>query len=154
MANRKTPDRGAGDERPARRYAAVVAVAILGSAGYVVRFAGLPDGIPPVYLAFHLVPAWLAIGIALAGVRTARDGGDAVREERWRWLLIGVAVAPAAAGATALVAAPAYGAVDAFIAGGMVGASLAISTAFGLVVHAAATRARRVDTPVESLAVA
>lgn len=147
--------RGTGDEKPApaNRYVGLLAVAALGSVGYVAQFAGLPEDIPPVYLAFHLVPAWLAIGIAGVGIRNGRAQGNPVREQRWRWLLTGVALAPVAASATALIAAPAYGATNAFIAGGMVGAPLAISLAFALVVHTAGTRARasgRVSRSVET----
>jgi uncharacterized membrane protein len=136
--------RGSRTARPAspRTYAAIVVAAALASIVYAALSADLPDSVPHSLAAYHLVPAWLAMAIALAGVRNARANGDVVREQRWRWLLCGVSAAPAAASTTALLAAPVYTATDAFVAGGMVGAPVAITVAFALVVHAAATPKR------------
>ncbi len=130
-----------------------LAVAIFGSVIYTVLFSRLPGSVPDAVLAYHLVPVWLAAAIAVAGIRNARVAGDAVREQRWRWLLAGVALAPVAASVTALLAAPVYTATDAVLAGGMDGAPLPITVAFALVVWQARVR-RRTPAPVDQLALA
>lgn len=130
-----------------------LAVAILGSVIYTVLFSRLPESVPDSVLAYHLVPLWLAVAIAVVGIRNARAVGDRVREQRWRWLLAGVALAPVAASVTALLAAPVYTATDAVLVGGMDGAPLPITAAFALVVWKARVR-RPTAAPVDQFALA
>ncbi|BAX95838.1 hypothetical protein MSTE_00497 [Mycobacteroides stephanolepidis] len=124
-------------------YAWIVGVAVLGSAGYAALASRLPDSIPRSLAAYHVVPVWIAIVITLTGVWHARVRDDGAREQRWRWLLCGVASAPVAACLTVLVSAPVYTAPDAVIAGGMVGAPGPIAVAFALIVYVAARRVSR-----------
>lgn len=122
-------------------YAWMLGPAALGSVGYTVLALRLPEEIPRSLVAYHLVPLWIAVAISLAGAWRARSHGDATREQRWRWLLCGVAAAPVAACVTAAVGAPVYTASDAVIAGGMVGAPGPITIAFAVIVYTAARRA-------------
>ena len=144
---------GADTATAAPGYRMWLAVALFGSVIYTVLFSRLPESVPDAVLAYHLVPVWLAAAIAVAGIRNARVAGDGVREQRWRWLLAGVALAPVAASVTALLTAPVYTATDAVLAGGMVGASLPITAAFALVVWQARVR-RRTPAPADQLALA
>jgi len=139
LTQRGRPTAGARPVPPSA-YGGLLALLAVGSAGYGVLFARLPADIPSVFVWFHLLPAWLASAITLLGARAARATGDPTRERRWTWLFAGVAAAPTAASITALIASPGYGAVNAFTAGGMVGATLPITLSFAIVVHIAATR--------------
>lgn len=123
------------------RYGAALALAVLGSLSYTRLALQLPAPIPHSLVAFHLVPAWIAIGIAVIGVARARTRRTPARERQWRWLLWGFAAAPASAALFSLIVPPAFTAADAIIAGGMDGAGIPITICFAIVVRAAA-RAR------------
>lgn len=126
---------------PAWRYGAALALAVLGSLAYTRLVLQLPAPIPHSLVMFHLVPAWIAIGIAATGVAHARMRGAPTRERQWRWLLWGFAAAPVSAALFSLIVPPAFTAADAIIAGGMDGAGIPITICFAIVVRAAA-RAR------------
>lgn len=130
---------------PVRRYSVAsyvlsAGLALSGSIGYAALALRLPEYIPRSLAAYHLVPLWIALAISIAGAWRARARGQGVREQRWRWLMWGLAIAPIAACATVVVSAPVYSASDAVIAGGMVGAPGPITVAFALIVHNAARR--------------
>jgi len=126
---------------PVWRYGAALALAVVGSLSYARLTLQLPAPIPHSLVAFHLVPAWIAIGIATLGVTRARIQRTPARERQWRWLLWGFAAAPASAALFSLIVPPAFTAADAIIAGGMDGAGIPITICFAIVVRAAA-RAR------------
>ncbi|OBB99522.1 hypothetical protein A5784_22315 [Mycobacterium sp. 852013-50091_SCH5140682] len=128
-------------------YAGLLAVAIAGSIGYGALFSRLPAEVPPVFVWFHLLPLWLAIGVTLVGVGKSRVRNTPVLEQRWRWMLAGVAAAPIAACITALVAAPVYGTINGFIAGGMVGAPGPITIAFAVAVWSAKPASQSMKSP-------
>jgi uncharacterized membrane protein len=124
-------------------YYRLLTLAIISSIGYALLFERLPTEVPTTYIWFHLIPVWLAVAITLVGASHARARRDSVRERYWRWLLAGVAAAPATACLTAVVAEPAYGVINAFMAGGMVSAALAITVAFSIVVKDASKASQR-----------
>ena len=125
---------------PAWTYALPVVIAALGSLGDGALGLRLPHDVPQIIVLFHLVPAVIALAITLAGALHARAGGNAVREQRWRWLSYGAAFAPPMAFVLALISLPVYPLSEAVILGGMVGPAVPITLAFALVVHFSVTR--------------
>ena len=105
----------------------------------------LATGLPASYLAFHLVPAIGYVLICAAGVARARGTSDPGRERQWRLLLVGAASSSAVAFVTGLVASVAYGPLEGFIAGLMVGATVPVALTLTLVISRAA-RARRASS--------
>lgn len=147
LTQRPPPDETATPV-PAWRYGPAVVVAALGSLSYIGLTMQLPEPIPHTLVAFHLVPAWIAIALAAIGVARSRTRRTTARERQWRWLLWGFAAAPASASLFALIVPPAFTAADAIIAGGMDGAGIPITICFAIVVRAAArSRSNGPDHP-------
>ncbi|MCV7354348.1 DUF2306 domain-containing protein [Mycolicibacterium fluoranthenivorans] len=141
IASRQAPSDEADTAAPVWRYGAAVALAVLGSLTYTGLTSRLPEPIPHSLVAFHLVPVWISIAMALLGVARARARDNVARERQWRWLLWGFAAAPLSASLYSLIVPPDFTAADAIIAGGMDGAAIPITICFAVIVRAAA-RAR------------
>ncbi len=123
---------------PAWNYGAAAALAVVGSLAYTGLTSRLPEPIPHSLVAFHLVPVWISVALAAAGVARARSRRDTTRERQWRWLFWGFAAAPTSASLYSLIVPPDFTAADAIIAGGMDGAAIPITVCFAVIVRAAA----------------
>ncbi|MBI3223845.1 MAG: DUF2306 domain-containing protein [Mycolicibacterium cosmeticum] len=132
---------------PAWNYGAAVGLAAVGSLAYAGLTSRLPEPIPHSLVAFHLVPVWISVALAAAGVIRARSRGNTARERQWRWLLWGFAAAPLSASLYSLIVPPDFTAADAIIAGGMDGAAIPITVCFAVIVRAAARQpSQELDT--------
>ena len=119
------------------RYAAILALAAVGSGIYTAMTLRLPEPIPHTLVLYLVVPLACVIALTLIGVRNARTHGNATRERQWRWILLGFACAPLSTALYSLIVPPSFTPADGVIAGGMDGPVITITIALAMVVRSA-----------------